>query len=225
MLEFKLPDVAEGIHEAEILRWMVAPGEQVKLDQPMVEIQTDKSVAEIGAPVSGKVLEILAQPGTIARVGEVLVTLEPQGAAASPKAVSVPGGTGVEVGRTRAGGFGGGTPLGADSSASAGGKRRAQAAPAARKMAFELGIDIDQVQGTGPGGRVTMEDVRHAAERAKAAPEPAAAVAATNGKTALVAAAPALPAALAEPGGEQREPLVGLRRRIAERMELAWRTI
>ena len=48
MLEFKLPDVAEGIHEAEILRWMVAPGEQVKLDQPMVEIQTDKSVAEIG---------------------------------------------------------------------------------------------------------------------------------------------------------------------------------
>src|SRR5579871_986554 len=73
MLEFKLPDVAEGIHEAEILRWMVAPGEQVKLDQPMVEIQTDKSVAEIGAPVSGKVLEILAQPGTIARVGEVLV--------------------------------------------------------------------------------------------------------------------------------------------------------
>ncbi|HEY7358638.1 MAG TPA: dihydrolipoamide acetyltransferase family protein [Ktedonobacterales bacterium] len=219
MLEFKLPDVAEGIHEAEILRWMVAPGEQVKLDQPMVEIQTDKSVAEIGAPVSGKVLEILALPGTIARVGEVLVTLEPQGAAASPRAVSA-------TARSREPAQAGLTaqPPGADSSASAGGKRRAQAAPAARKMAFELGIDIDQVQGTGPGGRVTMEDVRNAAERAKAAPAPSAAVAATNGKTALVAA-PALPAALAEPGGEQREPLVGLRRRIAERMELAWRTI
>jgi pyruvate dehydrogenase E2 component (dihydrolipoamide acetyltransferase) len=220
MLEFKLPDVAEGIHEAEILRWMVAPGEQVKLDQPMVEIQTDKSVAEIGAPVSGKVLEILVQPGTIARVGQVLVTLEPQGAAASPKAASAtargrePAQTGLAA-----------QPPGADSSAGAGGKRRAQAAPAARKMAFELGIDIDQVQGTGPGGRVTMEDVRNAAERAKAAPEPV--VAATNGKTALVAApaAPALPAALAAPGGEQREPLVGLRRRIAERMELSWRTI
>ena len=51
MLEFKLPDVAEGLHEAEILRWMVQPGDQVKLDQPMVEIQTDKSVAEIGAPL------------------------------------------------------------------------------------------------------------------------------------------------------------------------------
>ncbi len=216
MLEFKLPDVAEGIHEAEILRWMVAPGEQVKLDQPMVEIQTDKSVAEIGAPVSGKVLEILVQPGTIARVGQVLVTLEPQGAA-SQKVASAPA-RGREA---QAGGLAA-RPPGAVSSASAGGKRRAQAAPAARKMAFELGIDIDQVQGTGPGGRVTMEDVRKAAEHAKAAPEPA--VAATNGKTALVAA-PALPAALAEPGGEQREPLVGLRRRIAERMELAWRTI
>ncbi|HEU5367590.1 MAG TPA: dihydrolipoamide acetyltransferase family protein [Ktedonobacterales bacterium] len=217
MLEFKLPDVAEGIHEAEILRWMVAPGEQVKLDQPMVEIQTDKSVAEIGAPVSGKVLDILVQPGTIARVGQVLVTLEPQGAA-SPRAASAParGGEPAKAGLAA-------QPPGADSSASEGGKRRAQAAPAARKMAFELGIDIDQVQGTGPGGRVTMEDVRKAAERAKAAPEPA--VAATNGKTALVAAAPALPAALAEPGGEQREPLVGLRRRIAERMELSWRTI
>ena len=92
-------------------------------------------------------------------------------------------------------------------------------------MAFELGVDIDHVQGTGPGGRVTMEDVRNAAVRA-AAPEPA--VSASNGATALVAArpaTPALPAAFAEPGGEQREPLVGLRRRIAERMELAWRTI
>lgn len=222
MLEFKLPDVAEGIHEAEILRWMVAPGEQVKLDQPMVEIQTDKSVAEIGAPVSGKVLEILAQPGTIARVGSVLVTLEPQGAAIGAKPAS-----GKEPAQAGLAAKPQGASLGASStsaSASAG-PRRAQAAPAARKMAFELGVDIDHVQGTGPGGRVTMEDVRNAATRA-ATPEPA--ITAMNGATALVAAgpaAPALPAAFAEPGGEQREPLVGLRRRIAERMELAWRTI
>jgi pyruvate dehydrogenase E2 component (dihydrolipoamide acetyltransferase) len=204
MLEFKLPDVGEGIHEAEVLRWMVKPGDQVKLDQPMVEIQTDKSVAEIGAPVSGRVTEIRAQPGAIAHVGDVLILLEPQGAA--PK--DAPGGA----------------SSGVVSSAS---PRRALAAPAARKMAFEMGIDIDQVPGTGPGGRVTMEDVRSFAARAKAAPVPA--VAATNGATAPVPAAapsvPALPAALAEPGGEQREPLAGLRRRIAERMELAWRTI
>lgn len=228
MLEFKLPDVAEGIHEAEILRWMVAPGEQVKLDQPMVEIQTDKSVAEIGAPVSGKVLEILAQPGTVARVGQVLVTLEPQGAAASQKALSVP--AGEQRGSVGPGlrANGSAEERAAPTAEAAPAKRRAQAAPAARKMAFELGIDIDQVQGTGPGGRVTMEDVRSAAAHAKDVPEPVTAPTATNGATALVAAghtAPALPAALAAPGGEQREPLVGLRRRIAERMELSWRTI
>jgi pyruvate dehydrogenase E2 component (dihydrolipoamide acetyltransferase) len=204
MLEFKLPDVAEGIHEAEILRWMVEPGEQVKLDQPMVEIQTDKSVAEIGAPVSGKVLEILAQPGTVARVGEVLVTLEPQGVQAQVKAVP--------------------SPLAVATASGEGSKRRALAAPAARKMAFELSIDIDQVQGTGPGGRVTMEDVRNFAARA-ATQESASAVVATNGTTGAVATVPVLPAAPAEPDSEQREPLVGLRRRIAERMELAWRTI
>jgi pyruvate dehydrogenase E2 component (dihydrolipoamide acetyltransferase) len=246
MLEFKLPDVAEGIHEAEILRWMVAPGEQVRLDQPMVEIQTDKSVAEIGAPVSGKVLEILVQPGTVARVGEVLVTLEPQGAphplavetapqgvpppnppARVPPSPSVSERSPMREGGVPEEGPGGRRPSGAVSTASGGmGKRRALAAPAARKMAFELGIDIDQVSGTGPGGRVTMEDVRSFAARGAAAPEPAPAVAATNGATRAVAtAAPALPAALAEPGGEQREPLVGLRRRIAERMELSWRTI
>jgi pyruvate dehydrogenase E2 component (dihydrolipoamide acetyltransferase) len=245
MLEFKLPDVAEGIHEAEILRWMVAPGEQVKLDQPMVEIQTDKSVAEIGAPVNGKVLEIKAQPGTIAHVGEVLVTLEPQGTAAPKDAPEGAKGSAkpayAGLGTSERAAQRGGEPAqaglaearppqGASSgAASLGGaeapKRRALAAPAARKMAFELGIDIDQVSGTGPGGRVTMEDVRNFAARA-AAPEPAPAVVATNGASKWVAiAAPALPAALAEPGGEQREPLVGLRRRIAERMELAWRTI
>ena len=222
----------------------------------MVEIQTDKSVAEIGAPISGKVLEILAQPGTIARVGSVLVTMEPQGAAEkatpatsanefaakglrppSPSSGTSPSLTGERSstegeGGVGAGRLGGGTPLGAVSTASGeGGKRRAQAAPAARKMAFELGVDIDHVQGTGTGGRVTMEDVRNAATRAATpavSPLGEPAITAMNGATALVAArpaAPALPAAFAEPGGEQREPLVGLRRRIAERMELAWRTI
>ncbi len=222
MLEFKLPDVAEGIHEAEILRWLVAPGEQVKLDQPMVEIQTDKSVAEIGAPVTGKVVKILAQPGSVARVGEVLVTLEPQGTSAR-------GGEPAQAGLVGAkpplgASLGAASTRAASTETASTGKRRAMAAPAARKMAFELGIDIDQVQGTGPGGRVTMEDVRGFAARGAALPTPA--PAATNGATsAPAAAAPKPPAAQAEPGGEQREPLTGLRRRIAERMELAWRTI
>ncbi len=223
MLEFKLPDVAEGLHEAEILRWMVQPGDQVKLDQPMVEIQTDKSVAEIGAPVSGKVVEIRAQPGSIAHVGEVIILLEPQGAATRGSKTT----SGSAASQALRGG-----PEQAEAAhtapASNGAqtvKRRAQAAPAARKMAFELGIDIDQVTGTGPGGRVTMEDVRNFAARG-AAPAPAPAPA--NGAAPIppAPATPAAPAAApAAPGGEERQPLVGLRRRIAERMELAWRTI
>ena len=221
MLEFKLPDVAEGLHEAEILRWVVQPGDQVKLDQPMVEIQTDKSVAEIGAPVTGTVVEIRAQPGVIAHVGEVIILLEPQSSAGRTS-------TGAGVEGVHAGGLAGGTPLGAVLTASpTAGPRRAQAAPAARKMAFEMGIDIDQVPGSGPGGRVTMEDVRNFAARAKAVPEPA--IAATNGATVPTSTTSTtlttLPPSPAEAGGEQREPLVGLRRRIAERMELAWRTI
>jgi pyruvate dehydrogenase E2 component (dihydrolipoamide acetyltransferase) len=222
MLEFKLPDVAEGLHEAEILRWMVQPGDQVKLDQPMVEIQTDKSVAEIGAPVSGKVVEIRAQPGTIAHVGEVIILLEPQGGATQgSKTTSVSAASQALRG----------SPEQAEAAHTAPAnngaqtvKRRAQAAPAARKMAFELGIDIDQVSGTGPGGRVTMDDVRNFAARGAApAPEPAPANGAVPPAPAPAPVAPAV--APVAPGGEERQPLVGLRRRIAERMELAWRTI
>lgn len=223
MLEFKLPDVAEGLHEAEILRWMVQPGDQVKLDQPMVEIQTDKSVAEIGAPVSGKVVEIRAQPGAMARVGEVIILLEPQGGTTQgSKTTSVSAASQAlrgsqeqaEAAHTAPGNNG-----------MQAGKRRAQAAPAARKMAFEMGINIDQVSGTGPGGRVTMDDVRNFAARGAV---PDATPATANGAipTTPAPAELAAPAsAPATPGGEERQPLVGLRRRIAERMELAWRTI
>lgn len=220
MLEFKLPDVAEGLHEAEILRWMVQPGDQVKLDQPMVEIQTDKSVAEIGAPVSGKVVEIRAQPGAIAHVGEVIILLEPQGGTTQgSKTTSVSAASQALRGSQEQAEAAHTTPGNNGAQAT---RRRAQAAPAARKMAFEMGIDIDQVSGTGPGGRVTMDDVRNFAASG-AAPEAAPATANGAIPATPAPAAPAAPAAA--PGGEERQPLVGLRRRIAERMELSWRTI
>jgi pyruvate dehydrogenase E2 component (dihydrolipoamide acetyltransferase) len=223
MLEFKLPDVAEGLHEAEILRWMVQPGDQVKLDQPMVEIQTDKSVAEIGAPVSGKVVEIRAQPGAIAHVGEVIILLEPQGGTTQgSKTTSVSAASQALRGGPEQAEAAHTMPANNGAQAT---RRRAQAAPAARKMAFEMGIDIDQVSGSGPGGRVTMDDVRNFAAHGAA---PAATPAPGNGAapTTPAPAAPAAPAAApATPCGEERQPLVGLRRRIAERMELAWRTI
>src|SRR5512141_615958 len=76
MYEFKLPDVGEGIHEAEILRWLVKVGEKVSQDQPILEIQTDKAVVEIPSPVAGAITEIRADTGALAHVGDVLVTIE-----------------------------------------------------------------------------------------------------------------------------------------------------
>ncbi|RME99512.1 MAG: dienelactone hydrolase, partial [Chloroflexi bacterium] len=71
---FKLPDVGEGIHEAEIVRWLAQPGDAVALNQPLLEIQTDKAVVEIPAPVAGTVVQIHVPEGTLARVGDLLVT-------------------------------------------------------------------------------------------------------------------------------------------------------
>ncbi len=212
MLEFKLPDVGEGLHEAEIVNWKVKPGDQIKLDQPMVEIQADKGLVEIPSPVAGKVAEIKAQAGSIARVGDVIILLEPQGSTPqNSKTTSIGAASQTQRGsqeRAQA------AHTAQATNGAPAAKRRSLAAPAARKLAFELGVDIDQVPGTGPGGRITMEDVRIFAAQGAA---PA--------NSAVGAAAPAAPAAPAETGGEQREALAGLRRRIAERMELAWRTI
>jgi pyruvate dehydrogenase E2 component (dihydrolipoamide acetyltransferase) len=217
MLEFKLPDVGEGIHEAEVLRWLVKPGDQIKLDQPMVEIQADKGVVEIPSPIAGTVKEIRVQPNKMARVGDILILLDPQGGAQRSARVA----KAAAVAQPAA-------PASGEAAPSTNGvqtaPRRAQAAPAARKLAFELGVNIDQVTGTGPGGRITMEDVRTFA--AKPPAQTAQAVGEESAQANLVAARP-LGATLAasQEVAENREPLAGLRRRIAERMELAWRTI
>lgn len=212
MYEFKLPDVGEGIHEAEILTWRVKVGDMVERDQPILEIQTDKAVVEIPSPVSGTIAEIRAEPGRVATVGQVLVVIATEGQkTAPPAALSPPTAAAVKAGPPQ----------------------RVLAAPAVRKLALELGIDLTQVAGSGPAGRVLPSDVRKAAEE----PQPPIPSQETiqpappqeNGKggekvtgpTALPAAAPPQ----AQPGEEivEEEALHGLRRRIAERMEQAWR--
>src|SRR5579872_3935715 len=76
MQEFKLPDLGEGMQEAEIRRWLVKPGDTLKLDQPMVEVETDKAVVEIPSPVSARVADIRVPEGKVAKLGEVLVVFE-----------------------------------------------------------------------------------------------------------------------------------------------------
>lgn len=142
---FTLPDLGEGLHEAEIVAWHVAEGDHVVADQPLVSVETDKAVVEVPSPRSGRIAKLLAQPGEIVAVGAPLVEF-----AEGETAVDA----GAVVGELpRAAEVTGGPPAVA----------RGRAAPAVRRLAAELGVDLETVEGTGPGGTITREDVERAA--------------------------------------------------------------
>ncbi len=143
--EFKFPDVGEGIAEGEVVKWHVKEGDRVEEDQVLLEVETDKAVVEIPSPVSGYILKRLVGEGDIIHVGQVMVIIgeEGEGIGVKPaperKAVEPPGGV---VGTVQ--------------------RAKVAAAPATRKLARELGVDLGGIRGTGPGGRITPEDVRQA---------------------------------------------------------------
>ncbi|HSB37572.1 MAG TPA: dihydrolipoamide acetyltransferase family protein [Gaiellaceae bacterium] len=149
--EFKLPDLGEGLTEGEIARWLVSEGQEIAEDDPLVEVQTDKTTVEIPSPAAGKVARILVAEGEVVAVGTVLVVIGEDGAAApeeeQPRAESA-----ASVPDTA-----GGQSLGR------GQKARVRATPLVRRMAEELGVDLSSVEATGPQGRVTEEDVRRSA--------------------------------------------------------------
>src|SRR5260370_769344 len=95
MQEFKLPDLGEGMHEAEVVQWLIKPGDTIKLDQTMVHVKKDKAIVKCPAPVAGRVAEIRGREGRVARVGEVLVILDPpddaRGGGSTPAKNSRPG--------------------------------------------------------------------------------------------------------------------------------------
>lgn len=145
MPDFKLPDLGEGVTEAEVDRWLVKEGDTIEEDAPLVEVITDKATAEIPSPYAGVVSRIHVESGTVVAVGTVLVTIGDSpgngGASADPSSRS---GNGV------------------------------QAMPPVRKLARELGVDITRVQGSGPGGRIVREDIERAASGSQPAAPPAA---------------------------------------------------
>jgi pyruvate/2-oxoglutarate dehydrogenase complex dihydrolipoamide acyltransferase (E2) component len=146
--EFKLPDLGEGLTEGEIARWLVAEGQQVVEDEPLVEIQTDKTTVEIPSPAAGTVLRILVAEGEVAPVGAVLVVIGDHGEGAAAAAPSPTEETAA-------------SPPGASRGRAADGNVRAT--PLVRRIAQELGVDLAGVTGSGPDGRVTEDDVRAAA--------------------------------------------------------------
>jgi pyruvate dehydrogenase E2 component (dihydrolipoamide acetyltransferase) len=229
-LEFKLPDIGEGVSEGEIVNWLVKEGDALTENQEMVEVMTDKATVTIGAPKAGKVAQLRFKVGDTVPVGEVLVVLDldggggaaeaPKPEAAKPEASGAPaptqsnGPVASAVGDIRENlpGMGGPAPR-PEAPAPARSQEfftdKPLAAPATRKLARELGVDLRTVEPSGSSGRVTREDVeRHHATGSKPPPAPAAAP----------AAAPAPPPRPAVSEGDERVPIRGLRKRIFENM-------
>src|SRR6266498_183214 len=204
---FVLPDLGEGLTEAEIVAVLVREGDVIQEDAPLLEVETDKARVEIPSPASGRVERVHVRPGQTVKVGAVLITFADPTAGAprtAPAAAAAPL-TEAQPARARDG-------------------RPVPATPATRRLARELGVDLGGVRGTGPGGRLTDEDVRAAAGPARAATTPAAKAPAPP-----IEARPLAPVGIEPPplprfeqwGPVERAPLSHLRRTIAERMALS----
>jgi len=161
--EFKFPDIGEGLTEGEIVRWLVKEGDEVKEGQPLVEVETDKALAEIPSPRTGVILKILAKEKEIVKVGQVMVVIGEKGEAPAalppkPKSVGVVGELEEAPEEAPA------AEVRAEAARPTFVSPHALATPAVRALAKELGVDINKVKGTGPEGRVLEKDVRQAVE-------------------------------------------------------------
>jgi pyruvate dehydrogenase E2 component (dihydrolipoamide acetyltransferase) len=193
--EFHLPDIGEGLVEAEIIRWTIPVGEPVAVDQTLVEVETAKAATEIPSPFAGTVIHHGAAEGDVVAVGAILAvigdpgdTWPPAGGDATPIVGSL-----VEDATELA-------PVAAAPEPA--GRGRVAAMPQVRKLAKDLGVDLDQVSGTGPAGRITRTDVEAAARPA-----------------------PAAPSERGDQHGDERRRMSQLRRTIADNISRSWAEI
>ena len=176
---FRLPDIGEGIVEGEVVRWLVPVGDEVEEDQPMVEVMTDKATVEIPSPVKGRVVQHGGNEGDTVQVGSVLVVID----TGKDEAESTPVHTAPHTPAHR-------PPIRRRRTTA-----RVLATPAIRRLAKQMKIDLEGVKGTGPGGRITKQDL-------------------TRART----PAPVSPAVPAAAGPTERIPYRGIRRRIGDHM-------
>jgi 2-oxoisovalerate dehydrogenase E2 component (dihydrolipoyl transacylase) len=232
---FKLPDLGEGTVEAEIVAWRVKPGDSVAEDDVLVEVMTEKAAVEVPAPVSGRVLSTTGAPGDMVPVGAELIVLEtgagaqaaaaeasgakPAAAAVAPGAAAAAAADAPAIAGSRAVSGGNGAAAAQAPEAALGARSaRVATSPAVRRRAHEAGIDLRQISGSGPNGRIVPKDLdAYVARRAQPTP--------------LRAAPKAVPVARSgEPraaftGATQEIKVIGLRRVIAQRMSEAKRNI
>lgn len=230
--EFHLPDIGEGVVEGEIVAWKVKVGDRVKLDQPIVEIMTDKATVEIPSPRAGVITAIHYTDGQICPVGKVLLVIEEDGApkasasgngsaarapapastpspspAASQGTAAVPG-VAAAAAEHRVPASGGPIQV-VDATTS---RERTLATPATRRLARQLGVELGRVPASGKHGRVTSEDVRGFAT------QPVGAAAASAAPSGAPAARAFAPVSIASTGAEERIPFRGIRKRISDNM-------
>ncbi|MEZ4575016.1 MAG: dihydrolipoamide acetyltransferase family protein [Vampirovibrionales bacterium] len=224
--EFKLPDIGEGVHEGEIAKWHVEEGQPVTEDDPMVEVMTDKVTVVITAPVSGIVAALMFSEGDVAHVGDVIISINEQGQSAANTAATTataaepaeaPAKQACAAEQTVAAPRPHPQPVAVAGSAGTTTTAKSLAAPAARKLARDLQVDLAQVPGSGPRGRIRKPDVEAFAQTAHTAQT----------------AQPAAPAAKSAspnrrqgtPGvTEERIPYRGMRRKIGDHLVAAKHT-
>ena len=175
--EFKLPDLGEGLTEGEIARWLVSEGDEIKEDDPLVEIATDKTTVEIPSPAGGVVSKILVGEGDVVPVGTVIVVIGGDGVTAAARDEVSQAPAAAPPSRPR-------------------GDAKVRATPLVRRLAQELGVDLAEIAGTGPQGRITEDDVRGTARDTSS-----------------------------QAAGERREPIRGVKRQMFEHLTRAHQEI
>lgn len=215
---FKLPDLGEGTVEAEIVSWKVKPGDTVAEDDVVAEVMTEKAAVEVPAPVSGRVVSTTGAPGDMVAVGATLIVFETAPGAAAAGAPAAPVASAAPARTTAVSGNGAAAAHAAGVQAAVARGGRVATSPAVRRRAHEAGVDLQQVAGSGPNGRIVPKDFEaYVARRTHAQPTP------LRGAPKAVPAS-ARPAA-ARSTGTQEIKVIGLRRVIAQRMSEAKRNI
>jgi pyruvate dehydrogenase E2 component (dihydrolipoamide acetyltransferase) len=204
--DFRLPDLGEGIAEGEVIKWLVKEGDKVEEHQPIVELETDKAVVQVPSPKSGTILKLNGSPGEKIRVGDVLCTIgevgEKVSKASAPKESPKTAAPAKKVSTTVMGQLEEAPDEEEKKVTLITPKKSAEPSvavlPAVRKLAQEMGVDISKVQGSGPGGRITEDDVRKGSGQA------------------VKSAAPTV--TFEKFGRVLRMPLKGIRKTIADNM-------
>lgn len=243
-MQFRLPELGEGVHEGELVKWRVKVGDLIKYDQPLCEVMTDKATVEIPSAVQGKVAELHAKEGDMINVGQLMLSFEALGGAqsatpaqasapsastqapakgsAAPSAAVSPKGSAAAPAAAPAkaasaqASQAGASPNNKNSSSNAtvgdtSAHSRVLAAPSTRRLAREMGVELGQIQGSGPHGRVMKEDLHL----------PVASAQTGNGSANASSGTPGIARKEFPQGGEERVPFRGLRKKISEKMRLS----